>query len=206
MKSGEREQGDQGRERGEWAYLDENLGSPNLPVMVSQHPLADASRGHLEVCHICHRQSRHQHTVAVHKLIEGVTNWVASPTDPGRWDKTAQIKSLTNFHTLTPSHPHSYTSTLHTTHPHPPAILTLPLHHTLTSSHPHTLTYPQASPYTLIHPHVPTLPLPHTLTLTHPQAPPHTLTHPQAPPHTLTHPQAPPHTFTHPQAPPHTLT
>ena len=106
--------------------------------MVSKHPLADASRGHLEVCHICHRQSWHQHTVAVHKLVEGVTNWVASPTDPGRWDRTAQIKSLI------PSHPHSNPSTLHATHLHP---LTLSLPHTLTlypptstPSHPHPLT------------------------------------------------------------------
>ena len=141
MKSGEREQGDQGRERGEWAYLDENLGSPNLPVMVSQHPLADASRGHLEVCHICHRQSWHQHTVAVDKLIEGVANWVASPTDPRRWDKTAQIKSLTNFHTLTPLQLH-----LHITHYSSSSTCYT---NTSTPSHPHTLT---ATPphYTLL--------------------------------------------------------
>ena len=96
--------------------------------MVSQHPLADVLRGHLEVCHICHLQSRHQHTVAVHKLIEGATNWVASPTDPGRWDKTAQIKSLDNI-------------TLHITHPHP-----------LTFS-PSRFTHPQAPPHMLTHKH-----------------------------------------------------
>ena len=116
-------------------YLDEHLGPPNLPVVVSEHSLADASRGHLEVCHICHRQSWHQHTVAVHKLMEGVTNWVASPTNPGRW-----IKSLA----FTPSHltalpPHC---TLHTLiHPRPNAFIL---------SHPHILT---PSP-TYKHPHI----------------------------------------------------
>ena len=127
--------------------------------MVSEHSLADASRGHLEVCHICHRQSWHQHTVAVHKLMEGVTNWVACPTNPGRW-----IKSLA----FTPSHPHSFTSTLHTTHPHPPTCpnaftlshphppIGIPSHSHLTPSpthmHPHPSTCPNA--FTLSHPHI----------------------------------------------------
>ena len=64
-------------------------------------------------------------------------------------------RSNFSFHTLTSSHPHSYTSTLHTTHSH---VLTLSLSHTLTSSHLTPHKYPLTpSPDGLHHARVPEL-------------------------------------------------
>ena len=98
--------------------------------------------------------------------------------------------------TLTPSHPHTLTSTPSPTHPH---LLT----YTPSPTHPHTLTYTPSHPHTLTSTPSPTHP--HLLTYTPSPTHPHTLTYTPSHPHlhTLTYTPSHPHlhtlTYTHTQ-------
>ena len=57
----------------------------NLPVsLVCQHSGADPSTGLFEVSDILQLQSWQQDPIALHKLVEGVANWVPGSANPAR--------------------------------------------------------------------------------------------------------------------------
>ena len=75
----------------ETTYLEEHLGEPNLPIVAASdkntitNPLACA----LEVSYFFKLQSRKKDPVPLNKLMEGMTDGIASSANPNRGFKTS---------------------------------------------------------------------------------------------------------------------
>ena len=82
-------------------HLDKNLGKPDLPVMPIplEHSSTDLLASGLEVTNIGQGQPRNEHSVTLHKLMEGVTDGITSTADSDQSD-CLQVNSSNNYNNI----------------------------------------------------------------------------------------------------------
>ena len=85
--------------RGQTTYLEEYFGEPNLPVMAAsnENTITDLFARTLEVCDVLPLQSRKKDPVPLYKLMEGVTDGIASSANPKGGLKRAQTTTFTTY-------------------------------------------------------------------------------------------------------------